>query len=95
VKNGGGCERNYIGESNPGRGSQPFICYSLTCFLFLLLLLVVYIVIAAVDSVVVLLFQYCMKLCELDDLYVCIMPLFLLLFFFSSFMHEVQPRVMA
>jgi len=52
-----------------------------------------YTVIAAMDYVVMLSFQYYMKLC--DDLYVCMVPLFLIALFFSSFMHEGQPQVMA
>jgi len=31
-----------------------------------------------------------MKLCELGDFYVCMVPLFLYAFFFSSFMHDVM-----
>jgi len=78
-----------------GRGSQRFVYYSLTCFLFLLFLVIIYTVIAGMDSVVVLSFQYCMKLCEWDDLYVCMVPLFLLAFFFFFFMHEPKSWMMA
>jgi len=47
----------------------------------------------AMDYVLMLSFQYYMKL--FDDLYVCMVPLFLIALFFSSFMHKGHPRVMA
>jgi len=88
-----GCGR----EEEPSREAGEanlFICYSSTCFQFLLLLLVFYIVITAMGYMDVLSFQYCVKLGVLDDSYVCMVSLFFLASFFSSFIHKVQPQVM-
>jgi len=67
----------------------------LNLFAIFVLFLVVYLAIVAMYYVVLFLFQYFMKLYELGDFYVCMVPLFLLAFssLLSCFGHGLHKLV--